>query len=267
MFDGSELEGELQALGADVLEFPALLSIARNHLAALEADLGRGVCHAEAVMNLELPLDSLVRMVIEDWIKGIFRKFDRIAGKLLPADLAAGLTPKRIAASGYANPAGRQDQPEQYHMMPGDPDSYLEQCIAALPPEKREAARHAFEEISETGDDTYLSKLLAVLEANGAYAKMIPKGMTDAGAKVVREYGGHRLSPSRSGSPPGGIVQEHHHRRNGTPGGVSSGAANRAGIERQNELLEQLRRAAAKLDEGVSSGWRSFWWFSPLHAA
>jgi hypothetical protein len=30
-------------------------------------------------------------MVIEDWIKGIFRKFGRIAGKLLPADLAAGL--------------------------------------------------------------------------------------------------------------------------------------------------------------------------------
>jgi hypothetical protein len=91
MFDGSELEGELQALGAEVLEFPALLSVARNHLAALEADLGRGVCHAEAVMNLDLPLDSLVRMVIEDWIKGIFRKFDRIAGKLLPVDLAAGL--------------------------------------------------------------------------------------------------------------------------------------------------------------------------------
>jgi len=91
MFDGSELEGDLQGLGAEVLEFPALLSVARNHLAALEADLGRGVCHAEAVMNLELPLDSLVRMVIEDWIKGIFRKFDRIAGKLLPADLVTGL--------------------------------------------------------------------------------------------------------------------------------------------------------------------------------
>src|ERR1700678_253544 len=92
-----------------------------------------------------------------------------------------------IAASGYANPAGCQDQPEQYHMMSGDSDSYLEQCIAALPPEKREAARGAFAEISETGDDTYLSKLLAVLEANGAYAKMIPKRMTETGAKVVRE--------------------------------------------------------------------------------
>jgi hypothetical protein len=91
MFDGSELESDLRTLGADVLEFPALLSIARNHLAALEADLGRGVCHTEAVMNLQLPLDSLVRMVIEDWIKGIFRKFDRIAKKLLPAELAAAL--------------------------------------------------------------------------------------------------------------------------------------------------------------------------------
>jgi hypothetical protein len=91
MFDGSELEAELQALDADVVEIPALLSVARNHLAGLEADLGRGVSHAEAVMNLELPLDSLVRMVIEDWIKGLFKKFDQIAGKLLPADLAAGL--------------------------------------------------------------------------------------------------------------------------------------------------------------------------------
>jgi hypothetical protein len=89
MFDGSELEGDLLTLGAEVLEFPALLSIARNHLAALEADLGRGVCHAEAVMNLELPLDSLVRMVIEDWLKGLFRKFERIAEKLLPTELAA----------------------------------------------------------------------------------------------------------------------------------------------------------------------------------
>ena len=96
MFDGSELEGELQALGAEVLEFPALLSIARNHLAALEADLGRGVCHAEAVMNLELPLDSLVRMVIEDWLKGLFKKFDWLAEKLLPTELAAGFDSSQV---------------------------------------------------------------------------------------------------------------------------------------------------------------------------
>jgi hypothetical protein len=95
MFDGSELEAELQILGAEMLEIPALLSLARNHLAALEAELGRGVSHAEAVMNHELPLDSLVRMVIEDWTKGLFRKFDRIASKLLPADLTTSLSAER----------------------------------------------------------------------------------------------------------------------------------------------------------------------------
>jgi hypothetical protein len=91
MFDESELEAELLSLGAVVLEVPALLSLARNHLAALEADLGRGVSHVEAVMNGDLALDPLVRMVIEDWTKGLFRRFNRIAYKLLPTDLAAGM--------------------------------------------------------------------------------------------------------------------------------------------------------------------------------
>jgi len=72
-------------------------------------------------------------------------------------------------------------------MPAGNPESYLEQCIAALPPEKREAARRAFADISETGDDSYLSKLLAVFEANNAYAKKIPKELTEAGGKLVRE--------------------------------------------------------------------------------
>ena len=67
MFDGSELEAELQSLGSEVLEVPALLSLARNHLAALEAELGRGIPHAEAVVNSDLALDPLVRMAIEDW--------------------------------------------------------------------------------------------------------------------------------------------------------------------------------------------------------
>jgi hypothetical protein len=100
MLDGSELEAELQSLGAEVLEIPALLSVARNQLAALEAELGRGVTHAEAVMNIELPVDSLVRMVIEDWLKGLFRKLDRIADKLLPEDLAVTVSPEAVAAPG-----------------------------------------------------------------------------------------------------------------------------------------------------------------------
>jgi hypothetical protein len=99
MFDGSELEADLLALGAEMLEVPVLLSLARNHLAALEADLGRGVSHVEAVMNGDLALDPLVRMVIEDWTKGLFRRFDRIASKLLPADLAAGKVTDRAPLS------------------------------------------------------------------------------------------------------------------------------------------------------------------------
>jgi hypothetical protein len=54
-------------------------------------------------------------------------------------------------------------------------ESYLDKCLAALPAEKREAARAAFAEISDTGADCYLSKLLAVLEANNTYARTIPR--------------------------------------------------------------------------------------------
>jgi len=94
MFDGSELEAELQSLGSEVLEVPALLSLARNHLAALETELGRGIPHAEAVVNSDLALDPLIRMVIEDWTKVLFRRFDRIAAKLLPTDLAGKISPE-----------------------------------------------------------------------------------------------------------------------------------------------------------------------------
>jgi len=68
-----------------------------------------------------------------------------------------------------------------------DSESYLETCIAALPPEKREAARRAFREIAETGDDSYLSKLLVILEANNAYAETIPLQLTAFGGKFIQE--------------------------------------------------------------------------------
>jgi len=139
-------------------------------------------------------------------------------------------------------------------MTPGDPHSYLELCIAALPPEKREAARRAFYEISEMGDDSYLSKLLAVLEANGAYAKRIPKEMTEAGAEVVREMEdiGSRLVGAevrREASFKSTITSE-------TARLVESLPVRQieSGIERQNELLERLRKAAVKIDTGVGSG-------------
>jgi hypothetical protein len=100
MFDGSELESDLGRLGAVTLEIPTLLALARNHLAALEAELGRGITPVEAVANRELALDGMVRMVVEDWIKTLFRRFDAIAGQLLPAAYAA-----KIARVDAAPPA------------------------------------------------------------------------------------------------------------------------------------------------------------------
>lgn len=89
MFDGSALEEDLNRLGAAYLEMPTLLALARNHLGALEAELGRGITHTEAVANRELRLDPMIRLIIEDWLRTCFRRFDAIAGKVLPTEFAA----------------------------------------------------------------------------------------------------------------------------------------------------------------------------------
>jgi len=102
MFTGSALEADLLGLGAVAIELPALLGVARNHLAALEADLGRGVTHLEAVANPSIGLDGMVRLIVEDWMRTVFRRFDTIAGKLLPAADAAKLTAVDNAAPSEA---------------------------------------------------------------------------------------------------------------------------------------------------------------------
>jgi hypothetical protein len=66
-------------------------------------------------------------------------------------------------------------------------ESYLEKCIRSLPPEKQAAAREAFKAISETGDDSFLSKLLVTLEATSAYAATIPQDLVSSGEKLLRE--------------------------------------------------------------------------------
>ena len=84
MFNDSALEADLVKLGAVTLEVPVLLALARNHLAALEVQLGRGVTPVEAVANRELEMDGMIRLVIDDWIRTLFRRFDVIAGKIMP---------------------------------------------------------------------------------------------------------------------------------------------------------------------------------------
>ena len=139
-----------------------------------------------------------------------------------------------------------------------DPQSYLEQCIAALPPEKREAARRAFEEISETGDDSYLSKLLAVLEANNAYARKIPKDLADAGGKLLREMAGiaDKLAARQSQDEDrheAGFKKLLAEQR---PLWEKSLALDNvvAAIERQRLLLEQLNRSSVQRKEERGAG-------------
>lgn len=93
MFDGSELEAELVRHGASFLEVPVLLSLARNHLAAKEAELDRGIPHVEAVANTALGLDPMVRLIVEDWMRVLFRRLDAVANHLLPSGLAEKIAP------------------------------------------------------------------------------------------------------------------------------------------------------------------------------
>ncbi|MGA3171759.1 MAG: ATPase [Chthoniobacteraceae bacterium] len=97
-FDGSELECVLRDWGAAFLELPSLLSDTRNHLRAHEVQLGRGLSPAEALKNPELKIDLAHRLILEDWIREMFRRFDAIATHLLPTKAAAPITPPAAVA-------------------------------------------------------------------------------------------------------------------------------------------------------------------------
>jgi hypothetical protein len=106
-FDGSELEASLRTFGAAFVEIPSLLSDTRNHLRALEIRAGRGFSPAEALKNPELRMDLLHRMVLEDWLQEMFRRFDAIASHLLPTANALSVQPK-AAASSPGRPASKR---------------------------------------------------------------------------------------------------------------------------------------------------------------
>ena len=100
MFTGSDIEVDLLRLGAGAIEMPVLLGVARNHIAALEADLGRGVTHVEAAANPDIKLDGMVRLIVEDWLRTIFRRFDNTAGLLMPTQDAARIAPVDTSSCG-----------------------------------------------------------------------------------------------------------------------------------------------------------------------
>lgn len=93
MFMGSAMESDLKSLGAKLVEIPILLAMARNHLATLEVELRRGISHIEAAANRELALDLMVRLVIENWIRTVFTRFDAVGDLIFPKDIAIKIVP------------------------------------------------------------------------------------------------------------------------------------------------------------------------------
>lgn len=107
MFDGSLLERDILALGSVYLEIPPLLSWARNHHAALEAEHDRGITHLEVVGDRSLKLDHMARLVIEDWLKASFTNLALIAPSILPEGLASVQSDTPPEASDHAVRAKR----------------------------------------------------------------------------------------------------------------------------------------------------------------
>jgi hypothetical protein len=91
MYDGSELEKDLRALGAGEMEMPVLLDAGKFPLVKLGLTLERKVSVAEAAKNSELGLDFTARCVLEDWLKRMYRGYDSNAHILLPSGDAAGI--------------------------------------------------------------------------------------------------------------------------------------------------------------------------------
>lgn len=101
MFDGSELERELEGFRAARLNLPALLSDTRNHLRAVELQEGKGISPAEALRNPDLRIDTTHRIILEDWLRTLFRGFERIAAHLLPTAAAEALAASSTAAGAH----------------------------------------------------------------------------------------------------------------------------------------------------------------------
>jgi hypothetical protein len=93
MYDASQLQKDLLALGAGEMEMPVLLNTAKNPLAKLSLTQGRNVTVGEAARNGELALDFTARLVIEDWLNKMYAAYDRNARILLPAAEAARVAP------------------------------------------------------------------------------------------------------------------------------------------------------------------------------
>ncbi|MDD4932125.1 MAG: ATPase [Methylacidiphilaceae bacterium] len=83
MYEGSELEKELLSLGASTMDLPPLLTDTKDALAALEIGLQRAITPVQAVVDPEVKLDLIHRVILEDWLRLLFGRYEGVAGYLL----------------------------------------------------------------------------------------------------------------------------------------------------------------------------------------
>ncbi|VVM05521.1 hypothetical protein MAMC_00643 [Methylacidimicrobium cyclopophantes] len=105
MYEGSELEKELLALGAATLELPTLLSDTRDALAALEIGLQRSISPVQAVVDPDVKLDLIHRVILEDWLRLLFGRYERAAHHLLAEEDA-----EKVARSASSLPDSERER-------------------------------------------------------------------------------------------------------------------------------------------------------------
>ncbi|WP_018290852.1 hypothetical protein [Verrucomicrobium sp. 3C] len=88
MYEGSELEKELLSLGASTLDLPPLLTDTKEALAALEIGLQRAVTPVQAVVDPAVKLDLIHRVILEDWLRLLFSRYEGAADFLLAEEEA-----------------------------------------------------------------------------------------------------------------------------------------------------------------------------------
>jgi hypothetical protein len=86
MFRGSPLEATLlNEYDAQTLVIPVLYDSVRLRWMEAEARHNRGISIAEFAMNADLGVDSMTRAVAEEWLRDMYRQYDRMAPLLLTA--------------------------------------------------------------------------------------------------------------------------------------------------------------------------------------
>ena len=97
-FDGSELEAKLREYGAPISKSPYSCRTRAIISEPMRCNLAGGSLPPKRLRILEIKIDMVHRIILEKWIGDLFRRFDDIAGHLLPDAAAKEVQPVNGAA-------------------------------------------------------------------------------------------------------------------------------------------------------------------------